>query len=70
MAESTMSFRLLETLTSALYQDPIILFREYVQNSLDAYNTEVNNDKKKILDKFCVNITIDKGNSNIEINSV
>ena len=35
MAEPTVSLRLLETLTSALYEDPIILFREYVQNSLD-----------------------------------
>ena len=50
MAEPTISFRLLETLTSALYEDPIILFREYVQNSLDAYNNEVNNDKAKVMD--------------------
>ena len=67
MAELTISFRLLETLTSALYEDPIILFREYVQNSLDAYNYEVNNDKSKAMDDFFVNIKIDKDNSNIEI---
>jgi HSP90 family molecular chaperone len=54
MAEQTMSFRLLETLTFALYEDPIILFREYVQNSLDAYNNEVNNDKAKVMDDFFV----------------
>lgn len=67
MAEPKISFRLLETLTSALYEDPIILFREYVQNSLDAYNDEVNNDKAKAMDDFSVNIKIDQDNSNIEI---
>ena len=29
--------RLLETLTSALYADPIIVFREYVQNAIDSF---------------------------------
>lgn len=32
-----MGLRLLETLTSALYEDPIVFFREYVQNSADAF---------------------------------
>lgn len=32
-----MGIRLLETLTSALYEDPIVFFREYVQNSADAF---------------------------------
>lgn len=67
MAEPSISFRLLETLTSALYEDPIILFREYVQNSLDAYNNEVNNDKSKVMDDFSVNIEIDKSHFDIEI---
>ena len=67
MAEPTISLRLLETLTSALYEDPIILFREYVQNSLDAYNNETNNDKAKIMDNFGVNINIDRDRFNIEI---
>lgn len=67
MAEPLIGFRLLETLTSALYEDPIILFREYVQNSLDAYNNEVNNDKSKVMDNFSVNIKIDKNRFNIEI---
>ena len=67
MAELAISFRLLETLTSSLYEDPIIIFREYVQNSLDAYNEEVNNDKAKAMDDFFVDIKIDKDNSNIEI---
>ena len=34
-----MGIRLLETLTSALYEDPIVLFREYVQNAVDSFNT-------------------------------
>jgi molecular chaperone HtpG len=29
--------RLLETLTSALYADPIVVFREYVQNAIDSF---------------------------------
>ena len=32
----TIGKNLLETITSALYERPIVLFREYVQNSLDA----------------------------------
>jgi len=67
MDKPSISFRLLETLTSALYEDPIVLFREYVQNSLDAYNNEVNNDEAKVMDDFAVNIHIDKDNLNIEI---
>ena len=66
MAEPTISLRLLETLTSALYEDPVILFREYVQNSIDAYNEAIR-DKSKEFDGFSVNITVDKDNSNIEI---
>ena len=67
MAEPIISLRLLETLTSALYEDPIVLFREYVQNSIDAYNEAIGGDKSKIFDGFSVNIKIDKDNSNIEI---
>ena len=32
----TIGKSVLETITVALYENPIILFREYVQNSLDA----------------------------------
>lgn len=66
MTEPAISLRLLETLTSALYEDPIILFREYVQNSIDAYNEAIR-DKSKEFDGFFVDITIDKDNSNIEL---
>jgi molecular chaperone HtpG len=65
MAKIKMGLRLLETLTSALYDDPIILFREYVQNSVDAYNHEVGNDSTKAIKDFHVNIVI--GNNSIEI---
>lgn len=58
---------LLETITSALYENPIILFREYVQNSLDAYNFAISEGKKKKLDDFCVSINIDKDNEIIKI---
>ncbi len=57
MAEPTISFRLIETLTFALYEDPIILFREYVQNSIDAYNEAIR-DKSKEFDGFSVDITV------------
>lgn len=50
---------LLETLTSALYESPIVLFREYVQNSLDAYIESQNRGDDRI-DDFCVEINIDK----------
>lgn len=57
---------LLETLTSALYESPIILFREYVQNSLDAYNNSQKNGYDEITD-FCVEIDIDKETRVIKI---
>lgn len=52
-----MGLRLLETLTSALYEDPIVLFREYVQNSVDAYKAAIRNDATLRMDNFCVEIT-------------
>ena len=66
MTEPIISLRLLETLTSALYEDPIILFREYVQNSIDAY-IAATRDKSKEFDGFSVEIEVDKENSNIVI---
>ena len=60
MAKIKMSIRLLETITSALYDDPIILFREYVQNSVDAYNTVINLEPEKIINNFFIEINIDK----------
>lgn len=57
---------LLETLTSALYESPIILFREYVQNSLDAYNESQKKGYAPI-DDFCVDISIDKKSRTIKI---
>lgn len=52
-------FGLLETITVALYESPIILFREYVQNSLDAYNRAVDEEKKKVISNFGVTIVTD-----------
>ncbi len=43
-----MGLRLLETLTSALYEDPIVFFREYVQNSADAYIRNSTDDNFRI----------------------
>jgi len=67
MAKIRMGLRLLETLTSALYDDPIILFREYVQNSVDAYNRVIDEDTSCAFDSFCVNIKIDRENRVITI---
>lgn len=57
---------LLETLTSALYESPIILFREYVQNSLDAYNNALKEGYGTIPD-FHVEIDINKDKKIIRI---
>lgn len=59
--------RLLETLTTALYEDPIIIFREYVQNSVDAYNKEIEIDESNIFEDFAVDIEIDRRKRNIQI---
>jgi molecular chaperone HtpG len=67
MAEIRMGLRLLETLTSALYEDPIILFREYVQNSADAYNDAIKNNILFVLDDFGIDINIDPNLSSIII---
>ncbi len=66
MAAIKIGLRLLETLTSSLYDDPIILFREYVQNSIDARNESLRKDKAPI-DNFCVAIDIDKSAQVIKI---
>lgn len=68
MATIRMEFgvRLLETLTSALYEDPIIFFREYVQNSVDAYMVK-RRDPSKAFDGFYTDITIDEERSCITI---
>jgi molecular chaperone HtpG len=50
---------ILETITVALYENPIILFREYVQNSLDAYN-RARDEGENIIKDFHVAINIDK----------
>lgn len=66
MAKVKFGLRLLETLTSALYDDPIVLFREYVQNSVDAYDRALTEGKKAIKD-FSVDITIDKEKRSITV---
>ena len=51
-----MGLRLLETLTSALYEEPIVFFREYVQNSADAYI------KRPNTSDFRIDISNDRNN--------
>ncbi len=67
MVDIKFGLRLLETLTSALYDDPIILFREYVQNSVDAYNEAIDQDPNCSISDFCVDIWIDESERNIII---
>lgn len=57
---------LLETITVALYENPIILFREYVQNSLDAHNKAINKGKTAVKN-FHVAINVDTKNRRIVI---
>lgn len=59
--------QLLETITSALYEDPIIIFREYVQNSMDAYNNAIIEDKAHEFEGFLVDIKIDRAKRRIVI---
>lgn len=56
-----MGIRLLETLTSALYEDPVVLFREYVQNAVDSFNNCPVADPR-------IDITIDQETRSIIIN--
>ena len=48
--------RLLETLTSALYSDPIVIFREYVQNAVDSFTNCPNSD----IPEISIKIELDK----------
>ncbi len=62
----TVGRSMLETITVALYENPIILFREYVQNSLDAHNREVDGGAPRIKNLH-VSITVDEANRTIVI---
>ena len=63
---------LLETLTSALYADPIVAFREYVQNSVDSFMSIKNpgRDLKVLIniDLSSRSITIDDNGAGIPAN--
>jgi hypothetical protein len=62
----TVGRSMLETITVALYENPIILFREYVQNSLDAHNRAVDAGEPGI-GNLEVTITVDETNRTIVI---
>jgi len=66
MAKIKFGLRLLETLTSALYDNPIVLFREYVQNSVDAYDRALKDNFDKV-DSFSVNINISENERSLTI---
>jgi len=58
---------LLETITSALYENPIVLFREYVQNSVDAYKKATKEEQKPQVEDFHVSINIEETEKKIVI---
>ncbi|MFA5179741.1 MAG: ATP-binding protein [Syntrophales bacterium] len=62
----TVGRSMLDTITVALYENPIILFREYVQNSLDAHNRAVDEGAQEI-ENIEVTITVDETNRTIVI---
>ncbi len=63
----TIGRSMLETITVALYENPIILFREYVQNSLDAHNMAVDKKGAPVISNLEVTITVDDINRTIVI---
>ena len=65
MSNIRLGLRLLETLTSALYEDPIVLFREYIQNSVDAYTAAIRDNHENRMSDFHVDIEIDSNEKNI-----
>jgi len=62
----TVGRSVLETITVALYENPIILFREYVQNSLDAHNRAKNKGERAVKD-FHVTIDVNEQDRKIVI---
>lgn len=56
----------LESLTTGMYNDPFIIFREYIQNSVDAIDEAISNN---ILsqEEGCISVKINKKNKSIAI---
>ena len=66
MSKITIGKYTLESLTTGMYIDPLILFREYIQNSSDAIDDAIN---KGIITKeeSRIDVNLDKTNRQIEI---
>lgn len=62
----TIGRSVLETITVALYENPIILFREYVQNSLDAHNKAIDEGENAV-NNFHVTIDVNEQDKKIVI---
>lgn len=56
----------LESLTTGMYVDPLVIFREYIQNAADAIDEAVKS-KLITISESCINIELDKKNSRIII---
>jgi molecular chaperone HtpG len=51
---------IIEILTTGMYHNPLVIFREYIQNSIDAINEAVNRDILDDIQDGDVQVTIDK----------
>lgn len=67
MKNNSIGADVLGTITSALYEDTIVIFREYVQNSLDAYNEIIDKNIVENIEQGDLNISIDINKNTITI---
>ena len=58
---------LLETLTSGMYNNPLMICREYIQNSVDSIDSSYNNGSANQRNKFSIDIVLDPINKSISI---
>ncbi len=58
---------LLETLTSGMYNNPLMIYREYIQNAVDSIDNSYNNGSKKPTSKYNIDIKLDPINKSILI---
>lgn len=65
----TIGVNILETLTTGMYRDPLVVFREYIQNSCDSIDDAVESKLIKPNDG-CVDIWIEENTVSIEDNGI
>lgn len=65
--EFTFGANILENLTTGMYRDPLVLYREYIQNACDSIDNAVESKVLPSKEKGKIEIWIDKENRIIEI---